>query len=75
MVDVWADRAAKASSQEELFEISESGTSGTVVDCGGRSMRGEEAWRSHRLGIVEGILWEVESLSGRNFYPTDSALE
>ena len=59
MEEVWADLAAKASSQAGYLEISESGTSVTAVDCGGWSIRGEEAWRSQRFGIVEGILWVV----------------
>ena len=64
MVEVWADLAAKASSQAGYFEISESWTSDTAVDCGGRSMRADEAWRSQRLGILEGILWVVAKSFG-----------
>ena len=64
IVAVWAALAVKASSQEELLEISESSTSVTAVDCGGRSIRGEEEWRSQRLGIEDGILWVVGNSFG-----------
>ena len=56
IVAVCAARAAKASNQEELLDIAASGTSGTAVERGGRSIRGDEECRSQRLGIVEGIL-------------------
>ena len=64
IVTVWAALDAKASSQDELFEISESGTSGTAVDWGGRNMRGDEEWRSQRLGMEEGILCVVGNSFG-----------
>ena len=64
MEEVWEDLAAKASSQEGYFVMSESGTSVTAVDCGGRSIRGEEACKSQRFGIVEGILWVVGNSLG-----------
>ena len=66
MDEVWEDLAAKASSQEGYFVVSESGTSITAVDCGGRSIRGDEACKSHRFGIVEGILWVVGKSLGIN---------
>ena len=64
IVAVWAALAAKASSQDELFEISESGTSVTAVDWGGRSIRGEEECKSQRLGMEEGILCVVGNSLG-----------
>ena len=66
MDEVWADLAAKASSQEGHLVISESGTSITAVDCGGQSIRGDEACKSRRFGIVEGILWVVGKSLGIN---------
>ena len=64
MVAVWAALAAKASSQEELLEISASGTSGTAVDRGGRSMSGDVECKSHRFGIANGILCVVGNSFG-----------
>ena len=74
MEEVWEDLAAKASSQEGYFVMSESGTSVTAVDCGGRSIRGEEACRSQRFGIVEGILWVVGSLCPMGSEPEEEAI-
>ena len=64
IVAVWAARAAKASSQEELFEMAASGTSGTAVERGGRSMRGDVECKSQRFGIAEGIFWVVGNSLG-----------
>ena len=64
MEAVWAALAAKASSQDELLEISASGTSGTAVDRGGRSMSGDVECKSQRLGIADGILCVVGNSFG-----------
>ena len=72
IVAVWASLAANAFNQGELLEISESGTSVTAVDCGGRSIRGEEEWRSQRLGMEDGIYWVVGNSLVQKFIPIGS---
>ena len=66
MVAECADRAAKASNQEEHFAISASGTWSTAVEVGGFNMTGESSCSSHRFGKVEGILWAMGKSLGVN---------
>ena len=65
-----AERAAKASNQEEHFAISASGTWSTAVDVRVFNISGESSCNSQRLGNVEGILCMVgEVLRGELFVP------
>ena len=61
-----AERAAKASNQEEYFAISASGTWSTALEVGGFSISGESLWSSQRLGKLEGILCVVGKSLGEN---------
>ena len=66
MVAECADRAANASSQDEHFAISASGTWSTAVEVGGFSFSGESSCSSQHLGKVDGILWAVGKSLGEN---------
>ena len=66
MVAECADRAANASSQDEHFVISASGTWSTAVDVGSFSISGESSCSSQHLDTVDRILWAVGKSLGEN---------